>query len=82
MSKYRNQMLQRLAEARSAHDHGAAELLALARDCIEYTTDIEDLLRDIANSGVELEDERLRYVTVQIDRPTWEALRRWRDAGA
>lgn len=43
---------------------------------------MEELLRDVASSGVELDDERLRYVVVQIDRQTWEALIRWRDERA
>lgn len=35
----------------------------------------EELLREVAGSGVELEDPRLRYVTVQISRETWERVR-------
>lgn len=34
------------------------------------------LLRDVARSGVTLDDPRIPYVTVQIDRDTWDALRR------
>jgi hypothetical protein len=30
-----------------------------------------ELLREVATSGVEFEDERVSYVTVQIDRATW-----------
>lgn len=32
----------------------------------------EELLREVAGSGVELDDPRMRYVTVQISRETWE----------
>ena len=31
----------------------------------------EALVREVARSGVELDDERIDYVTVQIDRATW-----------
>lgn len=31
----------------------------------------ETLVREVARSGVELDDERIDYVTVQIDRATW-----------
>ena len=32
------------------------------------------LLREVAEGGVESADERVRYVTVQIDRDTWAAV--------
>ena len=32
------------------------------------------LLREIAHSGVEFADERIHYVTVQIDCETWAAI--------
>jgi hypothetical protein len=32
------------------------------------------LLREVAQSGIEFDDERIGYVTVQIDRATWDAL--------
>lgn len=32
------------------------------------------LLREVAQGGVESADERVRYVTVQIDRDTWAAV--------
>lgn len=32
------------------------------------------LLQDVAASGVELQDPRISYVTVQIDRDTWQRL--------
>lgn len=40
-----------------------------------------DTLRDVARSGMEQDDPRLRYVTVQIDRETWEEARRALDDG-
>lgn len=33
------------------------------------------LLRDIAASGIEFDDGRLRYMTVQVDRTTWCSIR-------
>ena len=33
-----------------------------------------DLLAEVALSGVEHDDERLDYVTVQIDRGLWELI--------
>jgi hypothetical protein len=39
-----------------------------------------ELLREIAASGVVFEDERVRYVEVQIDRDTWRELQEWRAA--
>ena len=37
-------------------------------------TDPYELLREVFDSGVELDDKRLRYVTIQIDRATWASL--------
>lgn len=31
-----------------------------------------EALREVAASGVEFDDARVGYVTVQIDRPTWQ----------
>lgn len=36
------------------------------------------LVSEIANSGVEFYDNRVGYVTVQIDRDTWLSLDEWR----
>jgi len=36
--------------------------------------ELEELLRDVRNSGVEFEDSRIGYVVVQIDKGTWAAL--------
>ena len=38
-------------------------------------TSLLDLLRDVRNSGVVLDDARLGYLEVQIDRPTWDEIR-------
>lgn len=35
----------------------------------------DELLLEVAQSGVEFDDPRIDYVTVQIDRVTWDALR-------
>jgi hypothetical protein len=40
-----------------------------------------DLLRDVATSGVSYDESRVRYVEVQIDRDTWEALAAYRERG-
>lgn len=37
-----------------------------------------EILRDVAQAGVEFDDPRVGYVTVQIDRETWEALAKYR----
>ena len=40
------------------------------------------LIREVAASGVEFEDERVRYVAVQIDRETWVGVRALSQKGA
>ena len=35
-----------------------------------------EILREVAGSGVVMDDERLDYVEIQIDRETWLALKR------
>lgn len=40
------------------------------------------LIREVAGSGVEFEDERVRYVAVQIDRETWVGVRALSQKGA
>jgi hypothetical protein len=35
------------------------------------------LLADVAASGVELEDERMRYVVVQLDRDVWSRIQEY-----
>jgi hypothetical protein len=42
---------------------------------------LRDLLADVATSGVEFDDPRIGYVSVQIDRETWEALAPYRPEG-
>lgn len=37
--------------------------------------ELEELACEAGRSGVELSDERMRYVVVQIGRETWEKLR-------
>jgi hypothetical protein len=37
---------------------------------------LDNLLREVAASGVVFEDERVGYVEVQIDRDTWLELQR------
>ena len=38
--------------------------------------EVREALREVAGSGVEFNDERVGYVTVQIVRETWETVRR------
>jgi hypothetical protein len=38
---------------------------------------VEAWLREVAESGVAFEDERVRYVEVQIDRRTWLDIQAW-----
>lgn len=40
------------------------------------------LIREVAASGVEFEDERISYTSVQIDRETWAAVRALAQKGA
>ena len=42
---------------------------------LERLKKAEDLLRGVAESGIEHEDPRIDYLTVQIDRPAWDAIR-------
>ena len=37
---------------------------------------LRDLLSDVFNSGVSFDDPRVRYLEVQIDRPTWNEIRK------
>lgn len=45
------------------------------REVIFAGLDALALVDEIARSGVELDDPRIGYVTVQIDRETWQAIR-------
>lgn len=56
------------------------QLASLVRQGEQRRLALEELLEDVASCGVEFEDERLRYVTVQIDRSTWLQLQRWLDS--
>jgi hypothetical protein len=62
-----------LAKARELGQENS-RLNALRWRAVADRDDLRDLLRDVARSGVELADERLRYVTVQVDRTTWDAV--------
>jgi len=49
----------------------------MGRDITALLDEVERLkalLREVAQSGVEHDDPRIGYLTVQIDRVTWEAL--------
>lgn len=47
----------------------------------EQLRELIGLLRDVADSGVEFEVVGVRYVTVQIDRETWDQLKAYRSPG-
>jgi hypothetical protein len=44
-------------------------------ELLERIVELESALREVGQSGVEFDDERLGYVSVQIDRDVWEAVR-------
>ena len=39
--------------------------------------DVVGLFKDVATSAVEFEDERISYVSVQVSRDTWRAIKAW-----
>lgn len=43
--------------------------------CVNERDSLRARLREVASAGVEFDDQRLDYVTVQIDRETWGAVR-------
>lgn len=76
---FRQQILPIIREAADERGSGPDPLRSMLREALDYADAIDELLRDAARCGVELDDARLRYITVQIDRPTWEALQQWRE---
>jgi hypothetical protein len=50
--------------------------------CLDRAERAEALLRDVAASAVTFDDPRVGYVEVQIDRPTWAAIRVQKDSPA
>ncbi len=38
----------------------------------------EELLNEVALSGVAFEDSRIKYVEIQMDAFTWEAIKAWK----
>lgn len=67
-----------LTKAGDALDRLIVEVGELAVSVQSEFARRDDLLREIANSGVEQEDPRIPWVTVQIDRETWTKLAAWR----
>jgi hypothetical protein len=57
---------------------GAEEMDRVRAECADLkarVAELEDLLRDVRHhSGIELDDERLSYLPVQIDRVVWDAI--------
>ena len=49
-------------------------LRRLAENRRKMLAEYEELLRDVADSGVVLDDARLDYVEVQIHREVWETV--------
>ena len=60
-------------------DFGDEELETEVKRLNKSFRRLEELLYEIAISGVEHDDERLDYVTVQIDRITWNELQEVRE---
>jgi hypothetical protein len=56
----------------------AADAQILCRAAIAERDWLRDDLLEIANTGADDIDPRLKYVTVQIDRVTWEKLQTWK----
>lgn len=52
-----------------------AALIALLRNAAPALLEVATHSREVGASGVELDLPQLSYVTVQIERETWEALR-------
>lgn len=48
----------------------------------KHAEGLADLLLDVAASGVQLDDPRMGYVVVQVDRGVWDALQAGRSAEA
>jgi len=70
-----------LSEISESSDPSVAVLKANARALVAETTlkQTQDLLLEIqASCAVEFDDARIKYLTVQIDRPAWETLRAYR----
>jgi hypothetical protein len=65
---------------RGGDTNGYAGWELIARKALEAANyqGAVDLLREVAGAGVEHEDPRVGYVTVQIDRATWDALAAYR----
>lgn len=74
-----NETIEKMQQARGAAMDNIDKLASLVRQGELRRLALEELLEDVASCGVEFEDERLRYVTVQIDRETWLRLQQWRD---
>jgi hypothetical protein len=55
----------------------AGSLAALVITVGEYQEMIQ-MLDEVAGAGVVFEDERIKYVEVQINRPTWDAIQAWK----
>lgn len=61
--------LRQMAEALEYRSAGVAARVVLTNWARE-----QNLLRELAGSGVTMDDHRIDYVEVQIDRATWDAL--------
>ena len=63
-------------KAQEAQSILAAHHAEIRRPLEEEIARLRALLRDIATSGVEQDDERIKWLTVQIGRKDWEALQK------
>lgn len=46
----------------------------IVSDCLGELRELRRMLREVAESGVEIDDERIDWLVVQIDRKTWRAI--------
>lgn len=76
---FRKNVLPIIREAAEDRGDGPDPLRSMLRQLIGYIDALDEILADVAAAGVELDDKRLRYVTLQIDRTTWELLDAWRE---
>lgn len=52
----------------------ACVTLAEVTDTLAEVDRLRELLRDVAESGVAFDDERIHWVEIQIDRETWRSI--------
>ncbi len=66
--------LKRISEKNDKLQEFADLAIDWAEQSSRFNSELTVLLKEIANSSPEVDDPRLLFVTVQIDRITWEAI--------